>query len=113
MDIERLCQLQVFTGMEQKDVETILKYTEVAEFAKGSPIFEKATLNLLGGPFTVKALNQGPENYYVQQAWLNGKPLDRCYLKLSEFAAEAELTLEMGPEPNGWASETRPPSFIS
>lgn len=79
----------------------------------GSPIFEKATLNLLGGVFTVKALNQGPENYYVQQAWLNGKPLDRCYLKISEFAAEAELTLEMGPKPNGWASETRPPSFIS
>ena len=79
----------------------------------GSPLFEKATLNLLGGPFTIKALNQGPENYYVQQAWLNGKPLNRCYLTLSEFAAEAELTLEMAPEPNGWASETRPPSFIS
>ena len=79
----------------------------------GSPLFEKATLNLLGGPFTITALNQGPENYYVQRAWLNGKPLNRCYLKLTEFAAEAELTLEMGPEPNGWASETRPPSFIS
>ncbi len=79
----------------------------------GSPLFEKATLNLLGGPFTITALNQGQENYYVQRAWLNGRPLDRCYLKLTEFSAEAELTLEMGPKPNGWASETRPPSFIS
>lgn len=79
----------------------------------GSPIFERATLKLLGGEFTIEALNQGPENDYVQRAWLNGKPLDRCYLRLSEFSAEAVLTLEMGPEPSDWASETRPPSFIS
>lgn len=79
----------------------------------GSPIFEKAVLKLLGGNFTVSVLNQGPDNIYIQRAWLNGRPLDRCYLKLSEFSAEAELTLEMGPDPVGWASESRPPSFIS
>jgi len=79
----------------------------------GSPIFEKATIKLLGGDFTVSVLNQGPENFYVQRAWLNGRPLDRCYLKLSEFGAEAELTLKMGAEPSGWANDSRPPSFIS
>ena len=61
----------------------------------------------------IMSLNQGPENFYVQRAWLNGNPLDRCYLKLSEFAPEASLTLEMGPEPSEWATRTRPPSFIS
>lgn len=79
----------------------------------GSPLFEQARLKLLGGDFTVIALNQAPDHDYVQRAWLNGNPLDRCYLKLSEFAAEATLTLEMGPEPSDWARETRPPSFIS
>ncbi|MEM6279159.1 MAG: glycoside hydrolase domain-containing protein, partial [Verrucomicrobiota bacterium] len=79
----------------------------------GSPIFEKASLQLHGGHFTVTALNQATDHYYVQKAWLNGKPLDRCYLKLSEFSAEAELVLEMGPEPSSWARETRPPSFVS
>lgn len=79
----------------------------------GSPIFEKAVIKLLGGHFTMTALNQRPENYFVQRAWLNGRPLDRCYLKLSEFGAEAELTLEMGPEPGNWAKESRPPSFVS
>ncbi len=79
----------------------------------GSPIFEKAVLKLLGGNFTVTALNQKPDNIYVQRAWLNGRPLERCYLKLSEFSAEAELTLEMGPKSVGWASKSRPPSFIS
>jgi predicted alpha-1,2-mannosidase len=78
----------------------------------GSPIFDKASLKLHGGDFTVTALNQAPDHYYVQQAWLNGKPLNRCYLKLSEFSAEASLVLEMGPEPSQWANETRPPSFV-
>jgi len=79
----------------------------------GSPVFDKAALKLLGGDFTVSALNQAPDHPYVQRAWLNGRPLDRAYLKLSEFAAEAELVLELGPEPSSWASETRPPSFVS
>lgn len=79
----------------------------------GSPIFEEAKLKLYGGDFTVKALNQAEDHYYVQRAWLNSRPLDRCYLKLSEFAAEAELTLEMGPEPSDWGKDSRPPSFIS
>ncbi|MCG8598775.1 MAG: glycoside hydrolase family 92 protein [Verrucomicrobiales bacterium] len=79
----------------------------------GSPIFEKATLHLLGGDFTVIAENQGPENFYIQSAELNGQPLDRCYLKLSEFAAEATLRLKMGPEPSDWATSTRPPSFLN
>lgn len=79
----------------------------------GSPAFARATLRIHGGKFTMTALNQAPDHYYVQRAWLNGNPLDRCYLNLSEFHAEAELTLEMGPEPAGWARDTRPPSFIS
>lgn len=79
----------------------------------GSPIFQISTIKLYGGEFRIMSLNQGPENFYVQRAWLNGNPLDRCYLKLSEFAPEASLTLEMGPEPSDWATRTRPPSFIS
>jgi len=79
----------------------------------GSPMFEKATLHLLGGDFIVRALNQAPDHDFVQSAWLNGRPLKRSYLKLSEFSAEAELTLEMGPEPSDWGGNSRPPSFIS
>jgi putative alpha-1,2-mannosidase len=78
----------------------------------GSPIFDKATLHLLGGDFTVIAENQGPDNFYVQSAELNGQKLDRCYLKISEFAAEATLKLTMGPQPSDWATATRPPSFL-
>ena len=79
----------------------------------GSPVFDRAVLKLFGGDFTVTALNQAPHHPHVQRAWLNGRPLHRAYLKLREFDAEAELTLEMGPEPSGWARDSRPPSFIS
>ena len=79
----------------------------------GSPVFDSASLKLYGGEFRVIAQNQSADNFYVQQAWLNGNRLDRAYLKLSEFSAEATLTLEMGPEPSGWAKTSRPPSFIS
>jgi len=79
----------------------------------GSPVFDSASLKLYGGDFRVIAQNQSAKNYYVQKAWLNGNPLDRAYLKLSEFSAEATLTLEMGPKPSRWANESRPPSFIS
>ena len=42
-----------------------------------------------GGEFTVEASNQAPDHCFVQSATLNGKPLDRCYLKMSEFNPEA------------------------
>ncbi len=78
----------------------------------GSPLYEKSTIRLFGGDFTITAQNQGPENIYVQRAWLNGRPLERAYLKLDEFKPEAELTLEMGSTPTRWGSEDLPPSFI-
>ncbi len=79
----------------------------------GSPIVEKATMKLPSGIFTVVAENQAQDNIYVQKAYLNGAPLNRCFLRLSEFHGEAELRLVMGPEPSEWAKDTRPPSYIS
>ena len=78
----------------------------------GSPLYEKSTIHLFGGDFTITAINQGDENIYVQQAWLNERPLDRAYLKLDEFKPEAHLMLEMGPSPTKWGSDNLPPSFI-
>ncbi len=78
----------------------------------GSPLFDQVKLHMWAGDFIVTALNQAPNHPFVQRAWLNGKPLHRSYLKLTEFEAEAELTLEMGPEPTDWATGSRPPSFL-
>lgn len=78
----------------------------------GSPYYDKATIKMRGGDFTVVAHNQSPDNCYVQKAMLNGKPLHRCYLKMSEFNADAHLELYMSDTPSNWANETRPPSFV-
>jgi putative alpha-1,2-mannosidase len=79
----------------------------------GSPYYEKSTIKMRGGDFTIIANNQAPDHCYVRSAALNGRELDRCYLKIEEFSAEAELVLEMGDEPSDWSKDTRPPSFIS
>jgi|TARA_B100000959_G_scaffold86377_1_gene91738 predicted alpha-1,2-mannosidase len=78
-----------------------------------SPVFPRVALKLPGGEFVVRTRNHHADHYYVQRAWLNGRELDRSYLKLSEFQAESELLLEMGKEPSPWGSGSRPPSFVS
>ena len=48
------------------------------QFVIGSPLFEKVTLYLQNGKeFEIRALDNGPENRYVHQAWLNDQPLQR------------------------------------
>ena len=83
----------------------------------GSPLFDEVTLKLdshyyHGGTFTVKARNNSAQNMYVQSATLNGKPLNRAWLRHSEVVAGGVLELVMGPVPNerwGSAPDELPP----
>ena len=76
----------------------------------GSPLFTKATIRLdpqyqKGKSFAVIAANNSPENIYVQSAKLNGKPLNRAWLRYDEIANGGALELEMGAAPNkSWGS---------
>jgi len=76
----------------------------------GSPLFEEATIKLdsryyHSKSFTVKTRNNSEQNVYVQSAKLNGKPLNRAWLRHAEVAAGGTLELVMGPNPNlGWGS---------
>jgi putative alpha-1,2-mannosidase len=79
----------------------------------GSPVFPCVKLKLYGGDFVVQAKGAHEDNIYVQRAWLNGRALERSYLRLSEFHGGSELVLEMGEKPSSWAKESRPPSFVS
>jgi predicted alpha-1,2-mannosidase len=79
-------------------------------FIIGSPIFDQATLRLdkryyQGRSFTVLARNNSLRNVYIQSARLNGKPLDRAWLRHSEIVSGGKLELVMGPNPNeAWGS---------
>lgn len=83
----------------------------------GSPLFRRATIRLdrewyQGGSFTVEARGHEAGNIYIQSARLNGKAIDRAWIRHAEIVAGGTLELEMGPEPNlKWASspESLPP----
>lgn len=87
----------------------------------GSPLFKKATIQLdpkyhKGKTFSVVAHNNSAQNFYIQSAKLNGKPLERAWLRYEEITAGGQLELEMGAAPNknwGSASEQFPLSFAT
>jgi predicted alpha-1,2-mannosidase len=76
----------------------------------GSPLFDEATIQLdphyyKGRSFTIKARNNSHENMYVQSARLNGRELNRAWLRHAELVAGGTLELVMGPKPNeSWGS---------
>ncbi|GAA5484741.1 glycoside hydrolase domain-containing protein [Haloferula sargassicola] len=77
----------------------------------GSPLFPKATWHLPGGDFTVECDNHGDEQVFVREATLNGRPLDRAWLKLDEFRSGGVLRLTMSDEPSEFGTRRLPPSF--
>src|SRR5690606_25787033 len=82
------------------------------QYVIGSPVFERATITLEDGKrFTVRAVNNGPENVYIRSARLNGEVYDKNYLTYSDIVAGGELELIMDSTPNyerGTAEESRP-----
>lgn len=74
-------------------------------FVIGSPLFDKATVNVGGGKtFTVVAKNNSDKNIYVQSARLNGKTLKNSYVDFNDIRHGGTLELVMGPKPLKWAS---------
>jgi len=76
----------------------------------GSPIFDKITIHLdsnyfSGKSFVIEVKNNSPENYYIQSAQLNEKPLLGQWIFHDELTKGGKLTLEMGKKPNkNWGS---------
>ncbi|MCG8308694.1 MAG: GH92 family glycosyl hydrolase [Cytophagales bacterium] len=79
------------------------------EYVIGSPLFEKVKLHLENGnTFEVIATNNAPENFYIQHATLNGKPLNRPWINHEEIMQGSRLGFEMDREPNQlWASDLK------
>lgn len=71
----------------------------------GSPRFKKVTIKLdpayySGKELVIETKNNGPQNYYIQSATLNGKPLNSHNFLRSDIMAGGTLTLVMGDTPN-------------
>lgn len=82
----------------------------------GSPLFDKATLNLPGGKtFTITAKNNGPQKPYINHASLNGETFDKTYLSHQQIVSGGNLEFQLASKPNfNWAvkPESRPGSAL-
>ena len=81
----------------------------------GSPLFGKATLSLAGGKtFTVTANHNGPQEFYIQKAQLNGASLDRTFITHDQIINGGGLEFDMGSSPNEhWGVSTLPTSPLA
>ena len=67
-----------------------------SEYVLGAPQLPKATINLAGGKhFTVIAENYAPENIYVKEMYLNGKPLTAKAISHDDIMAGGTLKFVM------------------
>ncbi len=86
-------------------------------YAIGSPIFDKATINLESGKqFIIEARNNSRQNKYIQRATFNDQIYTASYLKHEDIMKGGVLVFEMGNTPNekwGSGSENSPSSAIA
>lgn len=74
------------------------------------PTFSKVTLTRENGKkIIIEAENLSEENIYVQSAIINGKILDRAWIKHKEIKNGAKIKFIMGATPSNWGRENLPP----
>ena len=90
-------------------------------YVLGAPLFERLTIALdpawYGNKsFTVIGRNNSPENMFVQSVTLNGKPLERSWIRHHEIVTGGVLEFQMGPQPNlhrGTSKKALPPDLFA
>lgn len=98
-----LSALGIYPGLVGEPIYTIT-----------SPIFTRSQLNLdTGKVFSIEARSLSDDAHFIQKASLNGKPLERAWLRHDEITSGGELVLEMGATPNKeWGREKPKPSSV-
>ena len=76
-------------------------FTASGEYVIGSPAVDKATINLENGKqFTVEAIDNSPENIYIQSIVLNGIDYPYTYITHRDIMNGGVMKLQMGKRPN-------------
>jgi predicted alpha-1,2-mannosidase len=65
----------------------------------GTPLFERAEVQLKGKPLVIEAENYAPNHGYVREVWLNDTLLDRTWLRHAEIEHGGVLRFVMDSEP--------------
>ena len=75
----------------------------------GSPIFARSEIDLGNNrKFSISAASASITNKYIQSATLNGRPLNRAWLKHQEIIGGGKLVLQMGDKSSNWGNTNRP-----
>lgn len=77
----------------------------------GSPLFDRAEIDVPGGTFTIVAENNSAENKYIQRVRLDGRPYTKPYIAHADVIEGGELRFEMGSEPKVWYCADEPAEF--
>ncbi len=79
------------------------------EYSIGSPFFNHVRIDLGNGNFfEIEAVNNAPENKYIQSAILNGKPMNKPFIHHDEIMKGGKLVFEMGDKANrNWGIENK------
>jgi predicted alpha-1,2-mannosidase len=76
------------------------------EYIIGTPLFDKATINLENGKtFTVVANNSSKENKYIKSATLNGKNHPNTFINHQDIMNGGSLVFEMTNVPTDWGTK--------
>ena len=76
------------------------------QYIIGSPLFEKATINLEEGKsFTVEATNISEENKYIKSVQLNGNDYEYSYINHQDIVNGGHLVFEMTNAPTDWGTK--------
>ena len=82
-----------------------------ARYWFGTPLFDKAEINVPGGRFTIIAENNSNENRYIQSVTLNGKAYTKGYIEHKDIVAGGELIFRMGAGPKVWYCAEEPSEY--
>ncbi len=84
------------------------------QYAIGSPLFTKATVNLENGKkIVINAPKNSATNVYIQSLKIDGKPYASTSVPHSVLADGAVLDFAMGPNPSSWGADSPPPSLTA
>jgi len=71
-----------------------------SQYVIGSPLFEKAVITLPSGELLTIRAEGASLHPYIQEAILNGQPLQKSWLSHQELSGGGEVFFRMGEQPN-------------
>ncbi|HET6740755.1 MAG TPA: glycoside hydrolase domain-containing protein, partial [Kribbella sp.] len=85
-----------------------------SQYQIGTPFFDSATISYPAGrSFTVSAANVSPDNFYVQNAKLNGRGFGNTWIDFSTITGGGSLDFSMGAKPSTWGNHSAPAYSLS